>query len=52
MAQQVGYGYGDEAVEERGVDGRGLDAGEEERDGEEADADVEDFAGDFVFVYL
>jgi hypothetical protein len=52
VAQQVGEEDGDEAVEQGRVDGRGLDAGEEEGDGEEADGYVQDFAGNFVFVDL
>lgn len=52
MAQDVCEGDGDEHGEQDGVDGGSLGAGHVEEEGEEADADVEDFAGDFVFVDL
>lgn len=52
MAQDVGEEDGDQHGEEDGVDGGGLDACCVEGEGEEADADVQDFAGDLVFVDL
>jgi hypothetical protein len=52
VAQEVGAENRDQAREKDGVDGGGLDAGGVEGEGEEADGDVEDLAGDFVFVDL
>jgi hypothetical protein len=52
VADEVGGGDGDEHGEQHGVDVVGLAAGAVEEEGDEADGDVEDFAGDLVPVDL
>lgn len=50
MAEEVGGGDGYEHSHEPGCDVAGLQAAAVELDGEEADADVQGFPGNFVFV--
>jgi len=52
VPQEVGAEDGDQAGEQDGVDGGGLDTRGVEGEGQEADGDVEDFAGNFMFVDL
>jgi hypothetical protein len=52
VAQDVCGGDGEKQGEQEWMDGADLDAAGVEVEGQEADGDVQDFAGDFVAVYL